>query len=106
MATLQTEADEKKELFISYKRGDVAVKKFVERLGGDLQKNGISLWQDVHDIYGGDDWREEIAVGIENSKAILCIQSKKYFDSDYCRKEVRTGMCLCVFCNSLRSEQL
>ena len=94
-----TEAHEKKELFISYKHED-AVKKFVERLRGDLQKRGISLWQDIEDIFVSDDWREEISVGIRNSKAILCILTPKYVESNYCRKEVRTRafvcMCVCV----------
>lgn len=78
---------EAKELFISYGR-DALVTKFVQKLKGDLEGVGFSVWVDMNDIPAGSDWHGAIGTGLSGCKAILPVLTNKYLNSRYCVNEV------------------
>ena len=68
------------DVFISYSRAD---RFFAELLSLKLEANKIAVWRDKDQIRGGDDWREEIDVALENCKLILIVLSKSSANSGY-----------------------
>jgi len=72
-------------LFLSYSRED---SKQVTELSKHLQESGWKVWMDVQSIAGGDEWREQIAQGISEAKALVLNVSPSSCSSDYVRKEV------------------
>lgn len=72
-------------LFISYSREDA---KRVSELATHLKESGANVWMDVESIAGGDEWRNQIAQGISEAKALVLSVSPSACSSDYVRKEV------------------
>lgn len=72
-------------LFLSYSRED---SKRVSELAHHLKEDGWQVWMDVQSIAGGDEWRDQIAQGISEAKALVLNVSPSACSSDYVRKEV------------------
>ncbi|MGE5374134.1 MAG: toll/interleukin-1 receptor domain-containing protein, partial [Bacteroidota bacterium] len=79
------------QLFISYSRKDTA---FVRRLAGDLEKTGYSVWWDITDLRGGDDWVRLIPEAIQNSDFFIVVLSPNSTASEWVRKECTQAISL------------
>jgi tetratricopeptide (TPR) repeat protein len=82
------------DLFISYSRRDNLdgrVSDFVTLLRegyGTLTNGGqLSIFFDIRDIKGMDDWRHRILDGIRSSRLLLVFLSPNYLKSEYCAWE-------------------
>ncbi len=60
------------EVFISYSRKD---NEFVDKLIMDLERNGVHVWIDRHDIEGGTAWRAAIAEAVRQCSAFVIVLS-------------------------------
>jgi hypothetical protein len=60
--------------FISYARPDADLAEYLRRR---LMKVGITCWQDVHDMRGGDAWRGQIYKAIEEHDKLVLICSRQ-----------------------------
>ncbi len=70
----------KNQIFISHCHSDAD---FAELLKLHLEKNNIDCWMDNERLKIGQDWREEIDIGISNSKAVIAIMSPEARKSEY-----------------------
>lgn len=69
-----------KTIFISHSHDDTD---FAELLKLKLEKEGIDSWLDTERLKLGQDWREEIDHGIENSIAIIAVMTPEARKSEY-----------------------
>lgn len=67
-------------VFISHDHEDAD---FAELLQLKLEKNGLTGWIDSERLKIGQDWREEIDQGIENSMALVAIMTPNARKSEY-----------------------
>jgi|GEM_PF-2515438 len=75
-------ASEFSDVFVSYRRLDV---EFVQRLVGDLQKEGKEVWIDWEDIPPGVvGFADEIKRGLEGADTFIAVLSPEYLQSTYC----------------------
>jgi hypothetical protein len=79
------------QLFISYSRKDIA---FARKLAGDLEKAGYSVWWDITDLRGGDDWVRVIPEAIETSDFVIVVLSPDSTASEWVRKEYTQALSL------------
>ncbi len=74
-----------KNVFISYSRQD---RTFAERLARDLQDAGLNVWIDFRRIKAGEQWREAIFEGINQSDMVIVCLSPAAVESDWVRREI------------------
>lgn len=74
----------KPQVFISYSRKDI---KFARRLAADLEEAGYSVWWDVSDLKGGDDWVRFIPAAIQASQYFVVLLSPDSIQSEWVAKE-------------------
>lgn len=67
-------------IFISHGHDDAD---FAELLKLKLEREGINSWLDMERLKIGQDWREEIDQGIENSAAVIAIMTPDARKSEY-----------------------
>ena len=79
------------QLFISYSRKDIA---FARRLAGDLEKAGYSVWWDISDLRGGDDWVRIIQEEIEKSDFFIVVLTPSATLSEWVRREYTQALSL------------
>lgn len=79
------------QIFISYSRKDIA---FVRKLAGDLEKAGYSVWWDVSDLRGGDDWVRVIPAAIAASDFFIVVISPNSTISEWVEKEYTQAISL------------
>src|SRR5512133_3451149 len=79
------------QIFISYSRKDIA---FVRRLAGDLEKAGYTVWWDVSDLRGGDDWVRVIPAAIKASDTFIVVLSPNSAISQWVEKEYTQALYL------------
>lgn len=76
-------------IFISYRSTE---RDFAQKLAGDLQANGFSIWMDVlGGIQPSDDWIRALETGVDNAVAMLPVLSPDYLTSKYCMRELQRG---------------
>jgi len=68
------------QVFVSHDHDDAD---FAELLKLRLEKEGITCWLDTERLKVGQDWREEIDRGIENSAAVIAIMTPEAKMSEY-----------------------
>jgi hypothetical protein len=74
-------------IFISYASEDRGV---VRRLYEDLKGRGYSLWLDVIDLKGGQEWEQEIEAALEDSTmALICLSRQAVKKRGYLNREIR-----------------
>ena len=78
-------------VFISYARRDAA--DAAERLRNALLQASIAVWQDVHDIRGGLEWRTQIDRTLRDPSldVMIIIVTAGWFESENCAEEVRVA---------------
>ncbi len=76
-------------VFISYSRADAD---FARQLNDSLQQLGKTTWFDQESIASGEDFKQEICRGIENSDNFLFIISPRSIYSRYCSDEVEYAL--------------
>ena len=75
----------KPRLFISYSRANLSqVGPIVKR----LEEAYYDPWFDTRDIAGGEDWKREIAKGIQNAQQVIFFMSPESCESEYCWGEI------------------
>jgi len=79
------------QIFISYSRKDIG---FIRKLAGDLEKAGYSVWWDLTDLRGGDDWPREIPKAIAASQFFIVVLSPNSIVSDWVEKEYTQALSL------------
>ncbi len=81
------------DLFISYSRRDnergqvAAFKTGIESTFRSFAGHDLTVFFDVHDIQGMDDWRQKIQQSLRDSHLFLAVLSPNYLSSPYCRWE-------------------
>ena len=75
-------------LFINY-AWEEATNDFVERLKGDLERTGLKIFLDKHQIYIGSNIQHEVAKGMDDADGIIVVYSERYPDSKWCDKELQ-----------------
>ena len=76
-------------LFISYSHAD---KTFVDRLATQLVKAKVSVWLDRWELNLGDSLITKVQDAITDSSALLVILSKSSVESEWCKKELTSGL--------------
>jgi hypothetical protein len=79
------------QLFISYSRKDIV---FARKLATDLEKAGYTVWWDITDLRGGDDWVRVIPEAIETSDFVIVVLSPDATASEWVRKEYTQALSL------------
>lgn len=69
-----------------------------------LEHRGLSVWLDDKRIPYGESFFKEIVLGVERSKTVVCIISKKYLESDWCKGELLLGKAFGSFIPLLTKE--
>lgn len=79
-------------IFLSYGH-DPASTKLVTRLASDLQQLGWTPWMDQAEISFGDDWRQKITKGIQESQHVLAFLSEHSTRKPgVCRQEIAIAL--------------
>jgi len=73
------------DVFISYSRKDSA---FVQRLNTALVGDQRLVWVDWQGIPAGEDWWNEIKLGIENAETFVVVISDNWLKSQICHQEL------------------
>jgi hypothetical protein len=76
-------------VFISYNRGD---SKFVDHLAKNLVMHRHNIWLDRWEMNIGDSLIDKIQGALTESSAILVILSKRSAASEWCKKELNSGL--------------
>lgn len=76
-------------VFISYNRTDVA---FVDKLARDLVMRRHNIWMDRWELNVGDSLIAKIQTALTESDAILIVLSKTSVASEWCKKELNSGL--------------
>ncbi len=76
-------------VFISYSHAN---KDFVDLLAAHLVKNKARVWVDRWELNVGDSIIDKIQSAIEGSEAILVILSNESVESEWCKKELSSGL--------------
>lgn len=76
-------------IFISYNRSDVA---FVDWLARSLVARRHNIWMDRWELNIGDSLIAKIQNALTDSDAILIVLSKNSVASEWCRKELNSGL--------------
>lgn len=76
-------------VFISYSREASEV--YVRRLYSTLMQKKVNVWFDRERIRAGQDFREEIRVGIERAGNFIYVISPQSIESQYCQEELDTA---------------
>jgi len=76
-------------IFISYSHND---KDFVDLFAAQLVQHKVSIWLDRWELHVGDSIIDKIEAAIEGASALLVILSKSSCDSEWCRKELSSGL--------------
>ena len=76
---------EKASLFLSYQWDD---QEDVKRLRDFLKDCGFDVWMDIHNMHGGNHLPDKLAAAILEADLFICCITKKYVDSDMCKKEI------------------
>jgi hypothetical protein len=79
------------QIFISYSRKDIA---FIRRLAADLERASYTVWWDITDLRGGDDWVRVIPEAIETSDFVIVVLSPDATASEWVRKEYTQALSL------------
>ena len=78
-------------VFISYSHKDAEI---VNRLKGDLRRNGISVWVDERLKIADVAWRKQLAVAINEQRFFIIILTPDSVTSSYCEWELDTALSL------------
>src|SRR5882762_9347658 len=78
-----------KDAFISYSHDDEA---FAKDLAARLERDGVTTWMDYKDAGWGKSFPFEIEAVINETRHILCIISKSWAASAWCRLERYSAM--------------
>ena len=90
------------DIFISYAHADNLkfsgqvsgwVDQFYSDLSGQLQRllgPPVNIWWDKRVIDGTQVFNDTIAAGIKKSAVLICLTSKSYMASTYCKESVKT----------------
>lgn len=73
-----------KHLFLSYSRRQFY---FAEAVVFGLQEAGIDVWFDVQQLGPGEQWREQIAQGLDGASGVVMVASEAAIASKYVRGE-------------------
>lgn len=76
-------------IFISYNRADSA---FVDKLANNLVMRRHHIWMDRWELNIGDSLIDRIQNALTESSAILVILSKNSVGSEWCKKELNSGL--------------
>lgn len=76
-------------VFISYSHSD---EDFANKLATHLVKQNTHVWVDSWNLNVGDSILSKVQDAIEESSALLVILSKKSVESEWCRKEINSGL--------------
>ena len=80
------------DVFISYAIADGA--KAAQHLREALADAGFSVWQDIHNLRGGEDWKEQLRDAIRNTKAVLVLLTPSAVKSEYVKLEYQAALAL------------
>lgn len=75
--------------FLSYARVD---SDFAKHLRDSLRQAGITCWQDIHDMRGGDFWREQIYDAIEKHDKLVLICSRASLERPAVVEEIQEAI--------------
>jgi hypothetical protein len=76
-------------LFISYSRAQTP---FVDRLAGELEHQGYSLWLDYQSLVPAKPWFEQIEAGIDGADVLLLVVSQESISSKNVEPEWQRGL--------------
>lgn len=77
--------------FISYFHGD---KDFVRTLEGDLDRRGLYIWRDEHEIEIGDSLSDKIQEGLKKSYSAIVVLSPEALERPFFKQELNTAFAL------------
>lgn len=72
-------------VFVSYSRGDSL--EFARRLHGLLEGEGLSLYRDLADLEGGDDWWRQVEAAIRTVEHVVLVLSPAALRSQHVARE-------------------
>src|SRR5712691_6770427 len=76
-------------VFISYSHQD---ERFATRLAAQLVKHKARVWIDQWELHVGDSLLERIQAAMQGASALIVILSKAAVDSEWCKKELSSGL--------------
>ena len=76
-------------IFISYSHSD---SKFATRLAHQLVKRRANVWIDQWELHVGDSLTQKVQEAIEGATALLVILSEASVESEWCKKELSSGL--------------
>ncbi|MDD5393064.1 MAG: toll/interleukin-1 receptor domain-containing protein [Thiothrix sp.] len=76
-------------IFISYSHNDKA---FVDALAKQLVRHHVNVWLDRWELNLGDSIVEKVQEALDESSALLVILSKASVQSEWCKKEINSGL--------------
>jgi len=76
-------------VFISHSHQD---KDFVDKLAAQLILHKARVWVDRWEIKVGESLIDRVQMGIEGSGALIVVLSKAFCESEWCRKELNSGI--------------
>ena len=76
-------------IFISYSHKN---KEFVDRLAMQLVARNVNVWVDRWELNIGDSLIDKVQEAVEGSSALLVILSKASTESEWCKKELSSGL--------------
>lgn len=76
-------------VFISYSHSD---EEFVNKFAAHLVKQNTHVWVDTWNLNVGDSILTKVQDAIEESSALLVVLSKSSVESEWCKKEINSGL--------------
>ena len=76
-------------IFISYSHKN---KEFVDKLAMQLVARNVNIWLDRWELNIGDSLIDKVQEAVDGSSALLVILSKASTESEWCKKELSSGL--------------
>lgn len=76
-------------IFISYSHKD---REFVDRLAMQLVARNVNIWLDRWELSVGDSLVDKVQEAVDGASALLVILSKSSTQSEWCKKELSSGL--------------
>lgn len=76
-------------IFISYSHKN---KEFVDKLAVQLVARNVNIWLDRWELNVGDSLIDKVQEAVEGASALLVILSKESTESEWCKKELSSGL--------------
>lgn len=84
---IKTNSQPAKQILISYVRAEAS--EYALDLKAELENRNISVYLDVHEIFGGTDWQDSLNYAVSNCEVFVPLVTPRYGETQWTNREIK-----------------